>query len=151
MGKVEFTCLARHNLRLMEPPLVAEVEANAEVVRSVFLPYVTQDTALGYAGRRSLSPKHSPRQEPVSVLSNATDDVDALLSSLDRLELEDAPISNQLHLRICGVCEAFRRKVIRRHSPSIHAHMCMGMNEVEYYEQKLKLYNNMCYENHCYY
>ena len=45
MGKVDFTCLAWHNLRLMEPPLVAEVEAAVEVDRSVCLLYVTQATA----------------------------------------------------------------------------------------------------------
>ena len=73
---------------------MAEVEADVKVVCSVCSPYVTQATALGYAGRRSLSPKHIPRQEPASVSSNATDNVDALLSSIDRLDLEDAPISN---------------------------------------------------------
>ena len=81
-----------------------------------------------------MSPKNSPRQEPVSVSRNTTDNVDALLSNLERLDLEDAPISNQLGLCICDVCEAFRRKDIRRHSLFIHALMCMGMNEVEYYE-----------------
>ena len=45
MGKVDFTCLAWHNLRLMEPPLVAEVEAAVEVDCSVCLLYVTQATA----------------------------------------------------------------------------------------------------------
>ena len=99
----------------------------------------TAKKLLGYAGRRSLSPTHSTRQEPALVSSNATDNVDALLSSLDRLEIEDVPISNQLRLCIHDVREAFRRKGIRRHSPSIHALICMGMNEVEYYEQNLKL------------
>ena len=78
--------------------------------------------------RLSLGSTEPPTVSPV-LMSRAD-----ILNTIDQMDLEDAPISTELKVRICDLCHTFKQEGIRRYSPTVHALICMGMNEVEHDE-----------------
>ena len=83
-------------------------------------------------------PTAEPVDERAANISTAEDmssvSSDGLLHHLDRFDMEDARISNELRLRIRDLCECFKREGFSRHSPSIQALIQMGLNEVDHWD-----------------
>ena len=108
LGHVEHTRIAKHKLWRIEAP---SVKAKA---------FDKDDNSL-----------LSPCTVTTSVQSVSS--MDRILRNLENMDLEDAPISNALCLRICDLFETFKREGIKRNSPCVHALITIGMNEVENY------------------
>ena len=82
--------------------------------------------SLGSRRQLSLGSTEPPTVSPL-LMSRAN-----ILNTIDQMDLEDAPISTELKVRIRDLCHTFKQEGIRRYSPTIHALICMGMNEVEH-------------------
>ena len=105
---MEQTRITKHNLWLIKAP---SVEAKA---------FNKDNNSL-------LSPR------TVTASAQSLSSMDLILFNLENMDLQDAPISNELCLQISNLCETLKCEGIKRNSPCVHALITMGMNEVENY------------------
>ena len=103
LDHVEHTRITKHNLWIIEAPSV-EAEAFDEDNNSLLSPHT------------------------VTALVQSVSSMDCILSNLENMDLEDAPISNTLCLRIFDLCKTFKCEGIKRNIPCVHVLIKMGMN-----------------------